>query len=254
VDLGVDAWGRLGIIFFVGILYTCLFLALGLLVSTRVQRSAVSLVMLLLTWVTFVVFMPSVLALIASGFSSPMSRDELWVRQEQIKDKHRKEYDRRFSRPNSELLHAQNKYVIQEAAEQEHLVEKRLDEQIAQIQRARSITRISPTAVLQYLLESFSGTGFERHLKFLENAQRYASEYRKFIVDADRGDPESLHLIGVRRAMSKKPVSPESIPIFEDSISLSKDFNTAAIDLLLLTLFFVVLLSGAYLAFVRVEV
>ena len=254
VYLGADVWGRLGIIFFVGILYTCLFLALGLLVSTRVQRSTVSLVMLLLTWVTLVVFMPSVLALIASGFSSPMSQDELRVLQEQITDKHRKEYDRRFSRPSSEVLHAQNKYVVQEAADQEHLVEKRLDEQIAQVQLARSVTRISPTSVLQYLLESFAGTGFERHLQFLENAQHYASEYRKFIVDTDRGDPESLHLIGVRRAMSKKPVSPESIPIFEDSISLSKDFNIAAIDLLLLTLFFVVLFSGAYLAFVRVEV
>ena len=254
VYLGADVWGRLGIIFFVGILYTCLFLALGLLVSTRVQRSAVSLVMLLLTWVTLVVFMPSILALIASGFSSPMSQDELRVLQEQINDKHREEYDHRFSRPSSEFLHAQNKYVVQEAADQEHLVEKRLDEQIAQVQLARSVTRISPTSVLQYLLESFAGTGFERHLQFLENAQRYASEYRKFIVDTDRGDPESLHLIGVRGAMSKKPVSPESIPIFEDSISLSRDFNTAAIDLLLLILFFVVLFSGAYLAFVRVEV
>ena len=54
--------------------------------------------------------------------------------------------------------------------------------------------------------------------------------------------------------MSEKPVHPESIPIFEDTISLSKDFNAAAIDLLLLMLFFVVLLSGVYLAFVRVEV
>ena len=252
VYLSADAWGRLGIIFFIALLYTCLFLALGLLVSTRVQRSAVSLVILLLTWVTLVVFMPSVLALIANGFSSPMSKDELWVLQKQINDKHRKEYQR--SRPNSETLHAGGKYVTQEAAEQERLIEKRLDEQIAQVQRARSITRISPTAILQHLLESFAGTGFERHLQFLENAQRYAQEYRKFVVDADRGDPASLHLMGVRRAMSQKPVSPESIPIFEDTISLSKDFNAAAIDLLLLMLFFVVLLSGAYLAFVRVEV
>ena len=252
VYLGADAWGRLGIIFFVALLYTCLFLALGLLVSTRVQRSAVSLVMLLLTWVTFVVFMPSVLALIASGFSAPMSNDELQVLQKQINEKHREEYWRVVGGPNTEA--AGSKYVVQEASEQERLIEKRLDEQIVQVQRARTITRISPTAVLQHLLESFAGSGFERHLQFLENAQRYASEYRKFIVDTDRGDPESLHLIGVRRAMSQKPVSPESIPIFEDTISLSKDFNTAAIDLLLLTLFFVVLLSGAYLAFVRVEV
>ena len=252
VYLGADAWGRLGIIFFVALLYTCLFLALGLLVSTRVQRSAVSLVMLLLTWVTFVVFMPSVLALIAGGFSTPMSNDELRVLQKQINEKHSEEYWRVVGGPNTEA--AGSKYVVQEASERERLIEKRLDEQILQVQRARAITRISPTAVLQPLLESFAGTGFERHLQFLQNAQRYASEYRKFIVDTDRGDSESLHLIGIRRAMSQKPVSPESIPIFEDTISLSRDFNTAAVDLLLLVLFFVVLLSGAYLAFVRVEV
>ena len=254
VYLGADAWGRLGIIFFVALLYICLFLALGLLVSTRVQRSAVSLVILLLTWVTLVVFMPSVLALIASDFSSPMSADEFGVLDKQINDKHLEEYRRVLGGPNSNALHAGSKYVMQEAAAQERLVEKRLDEQIVQVQLARSITRISPTAVVQNLLESFAGTGFERHLQFLENAQRYASEYRKFIVDTDRGDPKSFHLIGVRKAMSQKPVSPESIPIFEDTISLSRDFNTAAVDLLLLVLFFVVLLSGAYLAFVRVEV
>ena len=44
------------------------------------------------------------------------------------------------------------------------------------------------------------------------------------------------------------------MPIFEDTLSFSKDFNTAAVDLLLLSLFVIVLLSGAYLAFVRVEV
>ena len=254
IHLSIDAWGRLGIIFFVAILYTCLFLALGLLVSSRVQRSAVSLVMLLLTWVTLVVFMPSVLALIASGFSSPMSKDELRIRQKQINDKHLEEYWSVLGRSRSAVLHAGSKYVVQEAAEQERLIEKRLDEQIAQVQGARSITRISPTAIVQHLLESFAGTGFERHLQFLENAQRYASEYRKFVVDTDRGDPASLHFIGVRDGMSKKKVSPESIPIFEDTLSLSKDFNAAAMDLLLLTLFVVVLLAGAYLAFVRVEV
>ena len=80
IHLNTQAWGRLGIILFIALLYTCLFLALGLLVSARVQRSAVSLVILLLTWVTVVVFMPSTLASLASGFSSSMSRDEYWDR------------------------------------------------------------------------------------------------------------------------------------------------------------------------------
>ena len=78
VHLGTEAWGRLSIIFLIVLLYTCLFIALGLLVSVRVQGSAISLVVLLLTWVTFVVFTPNTLASIASGFSSaPMTFTDL---------------------------------------------------------------------------------------------------------------------------------------------------------------------------------
>ncbi|MXV83186.1 ABC transporter permease subunit [Candidatus Poribacteria bacterium] len=254
VHLGADVWVRSGIVCFVALLYTSLFLALGLLVSTRVQRSAVSLMILLLMWVTFVIFTPSILALITSGFSSPMSYDELRVHQNRINDKHLEQYWRVLGRSKSETLQAASKYVTQEAAEQERLIEKRLNEQVAQVQQARSITRISPTAILQHLLESFAGTGFERHLQFLENAQHYAREYREFVIDTDNADPESLHLIGVREGMSQKPVNPDAVPIFEDALSLSKDFNAAAMDLLLLTLFVVVLLAGAYLAFVRLEI
>ncbi|MCY3739637.1 MAG: hypothetical protein OXH00_01315, partial [Candidatus Poribacteria bacterium] len=102
--------------------------------------------------------------------------------------------------------------------------------------------------------EVFAGTGFERHQQFLENVQRYAREYREFVADMDRADPDSLHIIGVREGMSKKPISPESIPTFEDTLNLGRDFNAAAIDLLLSVLFFVVLSSVAYLVFVRIEV
>ncbi|MCY3721906.1 MAG: hypothetical protein OXG97_06765, partial [Candidatus Poribacteria bacterium] len=81
-----------------------------------------------------------------------------------------------------------------------------------------------------------------------------AREYREFVTDMDRADPESPHIIGTYEGMSKKPIRPESIPTFEDTLSLGRDFNAAAIDLLLLTLFFVVFLSAAFLAFVGVEV
>ena len=95
---------------------------------------------------------------------------------------------------------------------------------------------------------------FERHLQFVDNTQRYVRQLREFVADTDRADPESLHILGVREGMSKKPISPDAVPKFEDTLNLSRDFNTAAMELLLLTLFVLVLLSGAYLAFVRVEV
>ena len=107
---------------------------------------------------------------------------------------------------------------------------------------------------LQHLFEAFAGTGLDRYQQFTENVQRYAREYREFAIDMERGDPESRHIMGVREGMSQKPINPEAVPRFEDTLDMSKDFNTAATELLLLLLFVAVLLAGAYLAFVRVEI
>lgn len=257
VHLNTEAWERLGIIFLIALLYTCLFLALGLLISARAQRSAVSLVILLLIWITVVVFMPSTLAAIASEFSPSMSSSEsFWKRRNQIQEELWQKYGRWLwsGKVDQETLTAKHEFFTKDAEAEARINRERLTEKIKQVQYGRAITRVSPATLLQHLLESFAGTGFERHLQFIENAQRYAEHLREFVVDTDRGDPESLHIIGVREGMSQKPISPESVPKFEDTRNLSQDFNTRAMDLLLLALFVVVFLSGAYLAFVRVEI
>ena len=257
VQLGTDAWSRLGIILLIAMLYLCLFLALGLLVSSRVRQSAASLVILLLVWVTFVVFMPSTLASIASGLSASITYDEFNERAIQLVNELKAEYDDRLQdmpeRP-AQKMELSGEYVIKDVTERERLSHEYLTQQHAQIQLARSVTRVSPVVLVQHLLEVFAGTGFERHQQFVANVQRYAREYREFVTDMDSADPDSLHIIGVYEGISKKPISPESIPTFEDTLSLGRDFNAAAVDLLLLTLFFIVFLSGAFLAFVRVEV
>ena len=243
VHLDAEAWRRLSIIFIVAVLYAGLFIALGLLVSARVRQSAVSLVILLLTWVTFVVFIPSTLASIASGFSpAPMTSDEFWERKSQLHDK------------LSDKPLSKSEFVTKDAEGHERLSQEHLTQQIAQVELARAATRISPASLVQYLLESFAGTGFSRHVQFVENARNYARQYREFVIDTDMADPDSPHIIGVREGMSRKPVSPESIPRFEDSLSLGRDFNAVALDLLLLVMVVVILMSGAYLAFVRVQV
>ena len=261
VHLSTEAWGRLAIIFLIALLYTSLFLALGLLVSSRVQRSAVSLVTLLLIWIVFVVFTPNTLASIVGGFSPPMSSDEFQERSSQLEDELQRELLWKYfvhpedTREDSiKKIQLGGEYVTKDAAQQERLHETLLKQQISQMSRVRAVTRFSPVTIAQHLLEAFAGTGFERHLQFLENVQSYVRQFREFIVDTDKVDPESLHIFGIRAGMSQKPVASEAIPKFEDTLSLSKDFNTAAVDLLLLTLFVIVLLSGAYLAFVRVEV
>ena len=92
VHLDAEAWGRLGFIFFISLLYIGLFLALGLLVSARVQRSAVSLVILLLAWVTLVVFMPSTLVSIAGRSTPPKSALGFSERSAQLEEELQREY------------------------------------------------------------------------------------------------------------------------------------------------------------------
>ena len=255
VHLAANGWGRLIIIFFLALLYSGLFIALGLLTSARVRQSAVSLVILLLTWVTFAVFSPGTLASLASRFSSaPMTADDYRQRQAQLFDEFRAEGIRIKEIDPSMRMLANGRLVINDAERNEKLNEEHLTQQIAQIKFARSIIRISPASLVQHLLESFAGTGFNRHVQFLENVKRYARQYREFVTDTDSADPDSPHIIGVREGMSRKPVSPHSIPRFEDTLSLGRDFNSAATDLLLLAVVVVILMSGAYLAFVRVQV
>ena len=256
VYLTTEAWGRLGIIFFLALLYTSLFVALGLLVSTRVQRSAVSLMILLLTWVTFVVFMPSTFASIASSFSPVVSFDESWKQRNRSQRDLWDKYGEWLwsSEVDDSTLRGKSKFYNEHVERWERKHEERLKYRASQVRRAHAITSISPATLLQHLIEAFAGTGFERHLQFVENTQRYARQFREFIVDTDRGDPESLHIIGIREGMSQQSINSKSVPRFEDTLSLSQDFNAAAMEILLLALFVVLFLSGAYLAFVRVEV
>ena len=256
VHLTTEAWGRLGIIFCLALLYASLFVALGLLVSARVQQSAVSLMILLLMWVTLVVFMPSTLASMASSFSPATSFDKFWKQRNPIQEDLWDKYGEQLwsSKLDDRTLRGKSEFYTENAERWEHRREERVKYHTSQVYRARAITGISPATLLQHLIETFAGTGFERHLQFVENTQRYARQLREFVADTDRADPESLHILGVREGMSQKPVNPDAVPKFEDTLNLSKDFNTAATELLLLTLFVLVLLSGAYLAFVRVEV
>ena len=255
VQLNPEAWGRLGILYGIIILYICLFIALGLLISAAVRESGVSLVVLLLIWVSFVVFMPNTLASIGSRTSVPIAYKEFWTERIRLADAAREVYQDKYGdSQTTPSVHVLGEYVTTEAEEHERYNEAYLKQQIEQGKRARAITRISPTAIVQRLFESFAGTGFERHLQFVENVQRYAREYREFVVDTDRADPESLHVIGIQEGMSQKPVNPKAIPKFKDTLNLIKDFNTAAMDLLLLVLLLGILVSGEYLAFVRLEI
>ena len=260
ISLGPSDWGRLGVIVFIAFVYVSTFLALGLLISSRMSNSSTSLTILLLIWTVWVVLLPSTLGALTSGLQPTMTSDELAARRTSLSQNLDEQYKDRWSNiPSREIPATEGtllwaKYITEDAERNEKLNEKHLDAQIAQIQLARSITRISPASSVRYAIESLAGTGFTRHVQFLEQVRRYANEFRTFLIETDRIDPESPHALGPKEGTSQKSVSFESIPKFEDRISFSGAYTAAATDILLLLLFFVVLFTGAFLSFLRVDV
>ena len=71
-QLGAADWGRVGFIVLIASCYASIFVAIGLGVSALTRETRLSLVLLLLIWVTLVVFMPSILGTLATKWMPPV--------------------------------------------------------------------------------------------------------------------------------------------------------------------------------------
>ena len=271
-QLGGADWGRMGLILLIASCYAGIFIAIGLIVSAVTRESRLSLVVLLLIWVTVVVFMPSTLGTFSAKWMPPVQTHHQFQMAkstafDQISsdflNKREKLKERRQSAETSQEevaevdaaeLEIQQEFVNKDMEMREQLSRQHLAAQSAQVLHARQLTRCSPAAIVQYALESMAGTGFHRHLQFLEYCRLYIQQFRNFIVEMDRADSESLHFVGVRKGMSEKSVPPEAIPVFADKLTFQNTFNSAILDILLLVLLLSVSLSGAFLVFLRSEV
>ena len=271
-QLGGADWGRVGFVILIASCYVGIFIAVGLIVSAMTRERRLSLVVLLLIWVTLVVFMPSTLGtLSAKWMPSVQTRHQFQETTAAATDQIHKDFlDKRqalrerhqavetsqeeAASIDTSELEIQQELVNKDMETREQLSRQHLAAQSAQVLHARRITRCSPAAIVQYALESMAGTGFNRHLQFLENCHLHIRQFRNFIVETDRGDPESLHFVGISKGMSEKPVLPEAIPIFEDKLTFQDTLNPALVDMLLLILLLGVSLLGAFLVFLRSEI
>ena len=65
-------WVRLGLIICVALIYTSIFIFLGILVSSRVRESSTSLAILLLIWTVWVVLLPNALGSLGNRLHAPV--------------------------------------------------------------------------------------------------------------------------------------------------------------------------------------
>ena len=260
VPFNSSHWVRLGLIICVALIYTSIFIFLGILVSSRIRESSTSLAILLLIWTVWVVLMPNALGSLGNRLHARPSAREFMVQARDSREDLRGRYFARIKEPPRRETPATiatalgAEYVNKDAELRDRLHAGYLSAELRQIQTARSLTRISPAAIVQYAFEALAGTGLPRHLDFISQTRQYAKQFRQFLIDTDRGDSESPHAVGIPEGTSQKPVNFDAVPKFEDRHRFSVDFNAAIMDLLLLILFLLVLFVGTFLSFLHTEI
>lgn len=261
MQLTGDDWVRIGIIVVLSVVYLAGFLCLGLLVSARSVRSSTSLVTLLFLWVILVVLLPNTLGAIAGRWgnvnlwtSSDFSRRRESARQE-VRSRYPDEklYAASPSEKPSkiEAIQLWAKYLVDYRDAESKVEDEHLNRQFDQVNSARQMTILSPTAIYQYALEAIAGTGFARHKRFIARARRYREEFADFIRSEDKADANSLHAYFIKEGLSQRAIQPEGVPQFIERYTLSDAIQEGILNIGLLALFCLLFFMAAFLSFLR---
>ena len=241
------------------IFYLAFFVALGLLVSSRCERPATSLVNLLLIWTVLLFLLPNTTAGLVSSLKAgqEVSQEE-WDAEKQanwerhgIRELH---YSGEEKKPPYAFVEKIAGFIDEWLVINRRFAEALLGQNLDQVRLGRDMNVITPFGIFQSVMESLADTGLPRHLRFIREARKYEKSYREFVRRQDAADPDSYHLMGVIEGVSHRAVPPETVPRFSEDLSAQATILSTLPDLLLLALFALIAFMAAHLAFLRARI
>lgn len=182
---------RIGLMLLLTFFYLSVFVLLGLFVSSMVGRSSVVLLILLAGWILFVIVVPNLSGILSDKLTdvpseyqtakqvSSVLKEQVWGRIEKVRERVKSgeltteeaikaESDRAFEEGQKDV---RNHYAVYENA-----MKRRAN-------MARTLSRLSPTALFQFASESLADTGPRREERFLRDAQAYSTIYDNYILE-----------------------------------------------------------------------
>jgi len=269
INFNGEDWSRLGLTLLVSLLYIGVFLMLGLLVSSRSNRSTTALMMLLFLWVVIVLAVPKISMIVASKLRDVPSAQEVQAKKDAVRTQvmaegtektqayfreHGSEMgtDEGRARVMDEVSKIQEEMFTGIAKEMGKLQAEYEEKKISQFLLAAKISRISPASVYTYASTTLARTGFDRQVRFLEAARTYQVGFVQYFNE-------------LLAKMMKASNNPEKIQEMRFDLStlpalnfkeatLAESWNAAAVDLLILFLLFVCLFMIAFFGFVRSDI
>jgi len=269
--IGFAVWLRILSLAALSFLYLSIFVFLGLFVSARTARSSISMATLLLVWVVLIILVPSLGRIFSDRLRhSPTVEEFERARSEAIRrvdddmsaGKFGERAGARTPNPADCNPPARARYANAEAEAVNQVIEEHHNRMVAQAVVGRDLTCISPVIIYQRASEAIAGVGINHCLNLFQQIKQYQRQLKDYIRDMDREDPESLHLlfdeehsVAEWNAVSKRPVSFDTVPKFQErDLALGQSLKLAIWDIGLLVLFNLVFFAAAFVSFLRYDV
>ena len=270
LSLHLEHFLRMGLLVFASAIYISMFILLGFLVSTAVQRSSTSLLVLLALWVALVMVLPNIAGIVAEHAIETESEYQLYKRTRQAwdlggGDEINKQIDSGKITNQEEADREAEKHFINvmnviNNAETEHraaLTAKR--------RLARRIALASPAATYQQVGEAIADSGFERYQRFLKSAATYYLVYENYVREkVGKVIPYCSWSFGMSRKVNGKELYIQSphpehyngdmsdFPYFEEPHwSIADSLRSSLSNLLILFLWNIILFMTAHYIFVK---
>ena len=263
---GAD-WIRLLLMFLMFFLYLSVFFTLGLLVSSRTNKSSTSFLVLLFIWVVFVTIIPKVSVLAASQLNPIPSVHEITAKkdaflqqvqggaQKKVLDwvkenapnaaKDQKKYQEDFKKFLEDYQNDLTSKIDENnaALERDYQARKTSQERLA-----INISRISPASALMFSTMSLARTGLDDHEQFLASIRAYKPSFTRWVnsrmmksINFSTGEQGKVNLAD----MPLHKFEPESL-----SKSLARTLPDFGVMIVLIIIFF----AGAYASFLKYDV
>lgn len=261
ISFAAPEWLKILQVSMLGLWASAVFTLIGLLVSALCRESARSLAILALIWISAVVVVPAAGSLLVHTLRPMPAGFETGEKLAEIKQQVEREGPgnwrshavARIDNFKRERDAARTQHERQDR--QEDLRRKLFERQFQQLQFARRLAAISPTSLIHDLAERWTGSGAYRDRAFRHQAWDFRRQLETYVGALDSADPESPHVLFIRRFMSVKVIEPDEVPRFQlREATVVEGMRASGIHVLALGLATLVLAVAVLVAFSREDV
>lgn len=177
LSLGGGDWGRVASMIVVSGLYLSAFYTLGLFISVKTNRPAVSLMVLLLAWIFFVIIYPN-LSITAAGNLYPLPSEESLMQQKRaVSAKYREDVEKANATLQKIPTTNEDRLVFTSTwariAEENYRIDREFGRsQTRQMKWAEWLSILSPAALYDQVMNRLARTDIYEYDRFLEGIHR----------------------------------------------------------------------------------